>query len=166
MEKLINEFSVGLFFWQLVIFVALIFLLRKFAWKPILSAVEERENKISDALDLAEKTKLEMTQLKSQNEELIKKAREERDQILNTARETKEQIISEARDKAAQEAEKLVATARETIQLERQKAITEIKNQVATLSLEVAEKLVKKDLSSDERQRELAEKLVADAKLN
>jgi F-type H+-transporting ATPase subunit b len=166
MEKLISEFSVGLFFWQLVIFVALIFMLRKFAWKPILKAVDEREGKISDALDLAEKTKLEMTQLKAQNEELIKKAKEERDQILNTARETKEQIIHEAREKASQEAERLIVAARETINNERLKAITEIKNQVATLSLEVAEKLVRRDLSSDARQKELAEQLVADAKMN
>jgi F-type H+-transporting ATPase subunit b len=166
MEKLISEFSVGLFFWQLVIFVALIFLLRKFAWKPILSAVEERETKISDALDLAEKTKQEMTQLKAQNEELIKQARQERDEILNAARQTKEQMISDARNEASLKAEKLLSDAREAIAIERQKAITEIKNQVAALSLDVAEKLVRQDLSSDARQKELAEKLVADAKLN
>ena len=166
MEKLISEFSVGLFFWQLVIFVSLIFLLRKFAWKPILSAVEERETKISDALDLAEKTKLEMAQLKSQNEELIKQARQERDDILNAARQTGEQILSDARSKASIETNKMLVNAQEAIQIERQKAITEIKNQVATLSLSVAEKLVRQDLSSDSRQKELAEKLVADAKMN
>ncbi len=166
MEKLISEFSVGLFFWQLVIFVSLIFLLRKFAWKPILSAVEERETKISDALDLAEKTKLEMAQLKSQNEELIKQARQERDDILNAARQTGEQILSDARSKASLETDKMLVNAQEAIQIERQKAITEIKNQVATLSLSVAEKLVRQDLSSDSRQKELAEKLVADAKMN
>jgi len=166
MEKLISEFSVGLFFWQLVIFVSLIFLLRKFAWKPILSAVEERETKISDALDLAEKTKLEIAQLKSQNEELIKQARQERDEILNAARQTGEQILSDARSKASTETDKMLVNAQEAIQIERQKAITEIKNQVATLSLSVAEKLVRQDLSSDSRQKELAEKLVADAKMN
>jgi F-type H+-transporting ATPase subunit b len=166
MEKLISEFSVGLFFWQLVIFVALIFLLRKFAWKPILSAVEDRESKISDALDLAEKTKQEMTQLKAQNEELIKQARQERDEILKTARESGDQMIADARSKGALQAEKLIADARESISIERQKAITEIKNQVAALSLDVAEKLVRQDLSNEARQKELAEKLVADAKLN
>lgn len=166
MEKLISEFSVGLFFWQLVIFVALIFLLRKFAWKPILSAVEERETKISDALDLAEKTKLEMTQLKTQNEELIKQARQERDEILKTARETGDKIISEARSKSIADGDKIKADALAAIAIERQKAITEIKNQVATLSLDVAEKLVRQDLSNEARQKELAEKLVADAKLN
>jgi F-type H+-transporting ATPase subunit b len=166
MEKLISEFSVGLFFWQLVIFVALIFLLRKFAWKPILSAVEERETKISDALDLAEKTKQEMTQLKSQNEELIKQARQERDAILKSAREAGDQIISDARSKSIADADKIKADALAAISIERQKAITEIKNQVATLSLDVAEKLVRQDLSNDARQKELAEKLVADAKLN
>jgi F-type H+-transporting ATPase subunit b len=166
MEKLISEFSVGLFFWQLVIFVALIFLLRKFAWKPILSAVEDRESKISDALELAEKTKQEMTQLKAQNEELIKQARQERDAILKTARETGDQIISDARSKSIADGDKIKADALAAIAIERQKAITEIKNQVATLSLDVAEKLVRQDLSNEARQKELAEKLVADAKLN
>ena len=166
MEKLISEFSVGLFFWQLVIFVSLIFLLRKFAWKPILSAVEERETKISDALDLAEKTKQEMTQLKAQNEELIKQARQERDDILKMARETGDQIISDARSKSVADVEKMKTDAMNLIAIERQKAITEIKNQVAALSLDVAEKLVRQDLSNDARQKELAEKLVADAKLN
>jgi F-type H+-transporting ATPase subunit b len=166
MEKLISEFSVGLFFWQLVIFVSLIFLLRKFAWKPILSAVEERETKISDALDLAEKTKQEMTQLKAQNEELIKQARQERDDILKMARETGDQIISDARSKSVADVEKMKTDAMNLIAIERQKAITEIKNQVASLSLDVAEKLVRQDLSNDSRQKELAEKLVADAKLN
>ena len=166
MEKLISEFSVGLFFWQLVIFVALIFLLRKFEWKPILSAVEDRESKISDALELAEKTKQEMTQLKAQNEELIKQARQERDAILKTARETGDQIISDARSKSIADGDKIKADALAAIAIERQKAITEIKNQVATLSLDVAEKLVRQDLSNEARQKELAEKLVADAKLN
>ena len=166
MEKLISEFSVGLFFWQLVIFVSLIFLLRKFAWKPILSAVEERETKISDALDLAERTKQEMTQLKAQNEELIKQARQERDEILKTARETGDKIISDARSKSIADGDKIKADALAAIVIERQKAITEIKNQVATLSLDVAEKLVRQDLSNEARQKELAEKLVADAKLN
>jgi F-type H+-transporting ATPase subunit b len=166
MEKLISEFSVGLFFWQLIIFVSLIFLLRKFAWKPILSAVEERETKISDALDLAEKTKQEMTQLKAQNEELIKQARQERDDILKMARETGDQIISDARSKSVADVEKMKTDAMNLIAIERQKAITEIKNQVASLSLNVAEKLVRQDLSNDARQKELAEKLVADAKLN
>jgi F-type H+-transporting ATPase subunit b len=166
MEKLISEFSVGLFFWQLVIFVALIFLLRKFAWKPILSAVEDRESKISDALELAEKTKQEMTQLKAQNEELIKQARQERDEILKTARETGDKIISDARSKSIADGDKIKADALAAIVIERQKAITEIKNQVATLSLDVAEKLVRQDLSNEARQKELAEKLVADAKLN
>jgi len=166
MEKLISEFSVGLFFWQLVIFVSLLFLLRKFAWKPILNAVEERETKITDALDLAEKTKQEMTQLKAQNEELIKQARQERDEILKAARETGDQIINDARSKSAADVEKMKSDAMAFIAIERQKAITEIKNQVASLSLDVAEKLVRQDLSNYARQKELADKLVADAKLN
>ncbi|MFN4123376.1 MAG: F0F1 ATP synthase subunit B [Flavobacteriales bacterium] len=166
MEKLISEFSVGLFFWQLVIFVALIFLLRKFAWKPILNAVEERETKISDALDLAEKTKREMNELKAQNDELIKKAREERDEILKAARESKEQMIAEAKNQAKVEADKMIESARAAINTEKQAALTEIKDEIAKHSLNIAETILRKNLSSDAAQFELAEKLAKELKLN
>lgn len=166
MEKLISEFSVGLFFWQLVIFVALIFLLRKFAWKPILNAVEERETKISDALDLAEKTKREMNELKAQNDELIKKAREERDEILKAARESKEQMIAEAKNQAKLEADKMIESARAAINTEKQAALTEIKDEIAKHSLNIAETIIRKNLSSDPAQVELAEKLAKEIKLN
>jgi F-type H+-transporting ATPase subunit b len=166
MEKLISEFSVGLFFWQLVIFVSLIFLLRKFAWKPILNAVDERESKISDALDLAEKTKREMTELKAQNDELIKKAREERDEILKAARDSKEQMIAEAKNQAKVEADKMIESARMVINTEKEAAISEIKNEIVNHSLDIAEKILRKSLSNDAAQVELAEKLAKDIKLN
>lgn len=166
MEKLINEFSVGLFFWQLVIFVSLIFLLRKFAWKPILSAVEERESKISDALDQAEKAKAEVSRLQSNNEALLREAQQERDAMLKSAREAKDAMIAEAKGKAAEEAERMIAAARTAIQNEKMAAVTELKNQVAQLSLEVAEKLVREQLSSSDKQKELSNKLVSELKLN
>lgn len=166
MEKLISEFSVGLFFWQLVIFVGLIFLLRKFAWKPILSAVEERETKISDALELAEKAKAEVSRLQSNNEALLKEAQLERDAMLKAARDAKEAMIAEAKGKATEEAERIISLAREAINNEKLAAVTELKNQIAQLSLQVAEKLVREQLSSDEKQKELANKLVTDLKLN
>lgn len=166
MEKLISEFSVGLFFWQLVIFVSLIFLLRKFAWKPILTAVDEREGKISDALEQAEKAKAEVARLQSNNEALLREAQAERDAILKAARDAKESMISEAKAKASEEANRMIEQARESIRNEKMAAVTELKNQVAALSLEIAEKLVKEQLSSDAKQVELSNKLVSEIKLN
>lgn len=166
MEKLISEFSVGLFFWQLVIFVSLIFLLRKFAWKPILTAVDEREGKISEALEQAEKAKAEVARLQSNNEALLREAQAERDAILKAARDAKESMVSEAKAKASEEANRMIEQARESIRNEKMAAVTELKNQVATLSLEIAEKLVKEQLSSDAKQVELSNKLVSEIKLN
>lgn len=156
----------GLVIWMTLTFLTVLFLLSKFAWKPILKMISEREKTIEDALLSAEKAKEEMAKLTANNELLIKEAQAERDALLKMARDTKDQIINEARDKASKEAERLIEVARETINNERQKAITELKNQVATLSLDVAEKLIRKELSSDDKQRELAESLIADAKLN
>lgn len=166
MEKLISEFSVGLFFWQSVLFVALIFLLRKFAWKPILTAVNEREEKIEGALKAAEEAEKRMQALNTQNEELLKKAREERDIILKEARETKEAIIAEAKDKAKQEADRVLASSREAIQNEKMAAIAELKNQVATLSIEIAEKIIRQELKSDDKQKQLANNFVEEVSLN
>jgi F-type H+-transporting ATPase subunit b len=156
----------GLVIWMTLTFLTVLFLLSKFAWKPILKMIGEREKSIEDALLSAVKAKEEMAKLTSNNELLLKEAQIERDALLKSARETKDQIIAEARERATIEAERLISVARETINNERQKAIVEIKNQVATLSLEVAEKLVRKELSSDANQKALAESLVADAKFN
>lgn len=156
----------GLVIWMTLTFLTVLFLLSKFAWKPIMKMINEREKTIEDALLSAEKAKQEMAKLTANNEMLLREAQAERDALLKTARDTKDQIIHEAREKASQEAERLIASARESINTERQKAITELKSQAAALSLEVAEKLVRQNLSSDARQKELAEQLVADANMN
>lgn len=166
MEKLISEFSVGLFFWQTVLFVGLVFLLRKFAWKPILNAVNEREEKIKGALKAAEEAEKKMQAINNESEALLKKAREERDQILKEAREAKEAMISDAKAKANAEAEKIIAQARETINNEKMAAITELKNQVAILSIEIAEKILKEQLNSDDKQKALVDNLLKEVNLN
>jgi F-type H+-transporting ATPase subunit b len=166
MEKLLSEFSVGLFFWQSLIFLALLFLLRKYAWKPILNAVNEREQKISDSLELAEKTKAEMQALQSQNENLLKEARAERDSIIKDAKETASKMIEDSKTVAKTEAEKVVAAARQTIEAEKAAAISELKTQVAAFSLEIAEKVIRGELASDDKQKALADKLAGDINLN
>ncbi|XOV66706.1 MAG: F0F1 ATP synthase subunit B [Fluviicola sp.] len=166
MEKLINEFSFGLFFWQALIFIALLLLLRKFAWKPILNAVNEREQKISDSLDLAEKTKAEMEALKASNEDLLKEARAERDAMIKDAKETASRMVAEAKDKAKEEGNKMLAAAQESINAEKAAAITELKTQVAAFSIEIAEKVVRGELSSADKQKALADKLAEDINMN
>jgi F-type H+-transporting ATPase subunit b len=166
MEELISQFSIGLFVYQTVIFVALLFLLRKFAWKPILKAVNEREEKIQGALDAAEKAKMEMAKLKSQNEEMRQAALIERDTLLKEAREVKERLILEAKKAANAESDRIMASAREEIRNEKLAAISEIKTQVAMLSVEIAEKIVKEKLSSDDKQKALVDGLIGEVTLN
>ena len=141
-------------------------MLRKYAWKPILNAVNEREKSIEDALASAEKAKEAMAQLKSDNEALLTEARAERDEILKEARDVKDKIISEAKTKANEDADKIIATARESIQHEKLAAITELKNQVAVLSIEIAEKILKNELSSDDKQKAMIDNVVKDISLN
>ena len=163
--KLITP-DVGLVLWMTLTFLTVLFLLSKFAWKPILKMISEREKTIEDALLSAENAKKEMARLTANNESLLREAQAERDAMLKIARETKDQIINEARAKATTEAERLIAIARESINNEKMAAVTELKNQVAQLSLQVAEKLVKQQLSSDEKQKELANTLINELKLN
>jgi F-type H+-transporting ATPase subunit b len=158
--------EIGLVFWMTLTFLTVLFLLSKFAWKPIMNAIKEREQSIENALSSAENAKKEMAKLQSNNEQLLRDAQLERDALLKSAREAKEMIVSEARTKATEEAERIISIAREAIKNEKLAAITELKNQVAILSLEIAEKLVKQNLSSDEKQKELSNKLIADLKLN
>ncbi|MDA8588683.1 F0F1 ATP synthase subunit B [Flavobacteriaceae bacterium] len=165
MEKLISEFSIGLFFWQTIIFILLIFLLKKYAWKPILDAVNEREEGIKNALLSAEKAKEEMASLQSDNEETLKKARVERDSLLKEAREIKQQLIDDAKNEAQSEAKKIISQAQETIQNEKKAAISDLKNQVATLSIDIAEKVLKEKLSDDKTQMNLVKDLVKDVTL-
>tara|TARA_B110000208_G_C11531498_1_gene344444 strand:+ start:77 stop:577 length:501 start_codon:yes stop_codon:yes gene_type:complete len=166
MEKLLNDFSVGLFFWQTLLFLVLMFVLRKYAWKPILNAVNERENSIQEALDSAKEAKLEMAKLKSDNEDLLNEARIERDAMLKEAREIKDRIVADAKGIANKESEKIIASARESIQHEKMAAITELKNQVATLSIEIAEKILKDELSSADKQKAIIDSVVKDINLN
>ena len=166
METLLNDFSVGLFAWQTLLFIVLMFLLRKFAWKPILNAVNEREDSIQEALDAAKEAKLEMAKLKSNNEDLLNKARAERDAMLKEARDIKEGIVADAKGIASKESEKIIASARETIQHEKMAAITELKNEVATLSIEIAEKILQEELSSADKQKAIIDSVVKDINLN
>lgn len=156
----------GLIFWMIVSFSLILFLLKKFAWKPILDMLKERENTIADALSSAQKAKEEMASLKADNEKLLQEARNERDQLLKEARDTKEAIINEARTKAGEEANKMLAVARENITNEKMAAITELKNYVATLSIEIAEKVLKQELAEPAKQKQLVESLLKDTKLN
>ncbi len=158
--------SIGLIFWMAVSFSIILFLLKKFAWKPILGMIKEREESIENALAAAEKAKEEMKALQSNNERILAEARAERDTLLKEAREIKDKMIAEAKTTATKEGERLLAIARENIQNEKMAAITELKNQVATLSIEIAEKILKSELSSDEKQKTLVNTLLKDVNLN
>ena len=158
--------EIGMLVWTTVVFLLLMFLLTKYAWKPILKAVKDREQSIEDALNAAEDAKRQMAELKSNNEDLLNKAREERDAMLKEAREMKDKIVAEAKTQANSQAEKIVADARESIQHEKMAAITELKNQVAVLSVEIAEKILKNELSSDEKQKAIIDNVVNDINLN
>ena len=157
MEKLIEEFSVGLFFWQTILFIALIFLLRKFAWKPILNAVIEREEKIEGALKAAEEAENKMKELSANNEKILADARVERENILKDGRSIKEKMIADAKSQASAEAEKIITSAKEQINIEKMKAMTEIKNQVADISIEMAEKILRTELKDTKNQKKLIE---------
>lgn len=156
----------GLVFWMSISFLTVLFLLKKFAWKPILNMIKEREESIENALSSAEKAKNEMASLKASNEKILNDARMERDNMLKEAREIKESMINDAKAKASAEADKIVTAARETINNEKMAAITELKNQVATLSIEIAEKVLRQHLSSDEKQKAYVKQLLDEVKLN
>lgn len=166
MDKLINDFSYGLFFWQAIILIILIVLLAKFAWKPILTALAAREEGISNALLAAENAKKDMQNLKADNEKLLAEARAERDMMMKEARELKEKMIADAKDEALVQGEKMISQAKASIESEKNAAMAEIKNQVSTLSIEIAEKLLKGELANTEAQSKLVEKMLAEAKLN
>jgi len=165
MEKLINDFSFGLFFWQIVLFVLLLFLLKKYAWKPILDALNSREEGIQNALDEADKARQEMVDLKSSNETILKEARAERDGLLKDARMIKEKMITEAKDEAKTQSNKIIEQAKQTIENEKLAAITELKNQVAELSIGIAEKIMKDELSNKGKQVAMIEKMLDEARL-
>ena len=138
MEKLINDFSFGLFIWQVVIFVGLIFLLKKFAWKPILDAVNEREQGIKNALESAESARNEMQNLQADNQRILQEARAERDAMLKDAREMKEKMVADAKSEAQEQGQKMIDQAKAAIESEKNAAMAELKLQVATLSLSLS----------------------------
>ncbi len=166
MEELLGQFSLGLFILQTVLFLALVFLLKKYAWKPILDAVNEREEGIKNALLSAENAKKEMQNLKSDNEKLLADARAERDTMIKEAREMKEKMINDAKTEAQVAGEKMIAQAKAAIESEKNAAMADLKNQVSSLSLEIAEKVLRDELSNKESQTKLVEKMLADTKLN
>lgn len=166
MEKLINEFSLGLFVWQTLLFILLILLLKKYAWKPILNAVNDREEGIKNALAEADKARQEMQNINADNERILKEARNERDTMLKEARDIKNNLIEDAKEEAKTQANKLMEQAKSAIQSEKLAAISDIKNQVAELSMNIAEKVVKDELSNKDKQLKLVEQMLKDAKLN
>jgi|TARA_B110000459_G_scaffold102875_1_gene114388 F-type H+-transporting ATPase subunit b len=165
MEKLISEFSFGLFFWQLFIFVGLILLLKKFAWKPILDAVNERETSIKDALSSADEARKEMASLQEDNQKILQEARAEREALLKEARTSGADLLAKAKEDAKLEADKILSQAQDAIQNEKRAAINELKNQVAQISLEIAEKVIEGELEDKDKQTSLVEKLLKDASL-
>ncbi|CVK16526.1 MAG: F0F1 ATP synthase subunit B [Apibacter sp.] len=158
--------SIGLIFWMTISFIVLLIILGKFAWKPILKALENRENSIRKSLDDAKNAREAMAKLTSQNEQILKEARIERETILKEAREIKDKIINDARNAATIESDKIIQSAKDTINAERISAINQIKYEVANLSVDIAKKVLQKELSSPEEQKKLIDSLVNQAKLN
>ncbi|WP_276345683.1 F0F1 ATP synthase subunit B [Daejeonella sp. JGW-45] len=156
----------GLFIWSTVAFLILFFLLSKFAWKPIVQALDERERSIEDALSKAEMAKAEMAKLISENEDLLKEARLERDNILKEAKEIKDQMINDAKDQAKAEGAKLIELAKTEINNQKLAAMAEIKNQVSTLSIDIAEKVLRKQFEDQNKQQALVNDLLKEVKLN
>ena len=166
MEKLWEDFGFGLFFWQTIIFLGLIFLLRKFAWKPILDAVNEREEGIKNALLSAENAKKEMQNLQADNQRILQEARIERDTMLKEAREMKEKMVADSKTEAQAAGLQMIQQAKTAIEAEKNAAMAEMKSHVSNLSIEIAEKLLKSELTNKDSQMQLVEKMLGDAKLN
>jgi F-type H+-transporting ATPase subunit b len=158
--------AIGLVFWVAIAFLALVVILRTAAWKPILGAVKDREDSIKNALEAAENAKKEMQNLQADNEKLLKEARAEREAMLKDAREIKDKMIADAKDEAQAQASKLIAQAQESIRSEKQAALSELKNQVANISVEIAEKVVRGELADKKKQLSLVDKMLGDVTLN
>ena len=164
MDLLIPGF--GLIIWTLLAFLIVFFILKKFAWKPILKSMNDREQGIADSLATAERIKTEMSQMKSEHEELLVQAREERGNMLRDAKETKDRIISEAKEQAKLETNKIIADAQSVINQQKMAALTDLKNQVGTLVVEVSEKILRRELSNKQEQESYIKKLAENVKLN
>jgi F-type H+-transporting ATPase subunit b len=158
--------SIGNIFWTAVVFILLVVLLKAFAWKPILNAVNQREVTIIDALNQAKLAKLEMAQLKEDNERILREARAERDGILKEAREMKDKIVNEAKESAKVEGEKMIAAARQSIETEKNAAMADIKNQIGSLSVSIAEIILREKLDNNGAQNALVENILNKSNLN
>ena len=158
--------GIGMIFWSTLFFLVLLFILGKFAWPAILTAVKARNESIRHALDAAKKAKEEMTQLKADNEKILAEAKAERNALLKEAKQVKDQLIAEAKEKATEEANKLVKSAREAIRNEKAASLNEMKEQMATLSVDIAEQILRAKLGESKAQKELVDKLISEADLN
>jgi len=156
----------GLIVWTVLAFLIVLFILKKFAWKPIIKGLDEREAKIADSISLAEKVKAEMAQLKNDNEALLVKAREERAQLLKEAKETKDKIVNEAKEEAKAQASKIINDAQAVINQQKNAAINELKNQVGNLVIEVSEKVLRRELSNKTEQENYIKQVAEESKLN
>jgi F-type H+-transporting ATPase subunit b len=158
--------QIGLIFWTTIVFILLLIVLKKFAWKPILDSVDERNKSIEDALKAADKAKEEMASLNADNQRILTEAKKERDSLLKEAREIKETIISEAKKNATVEADKIIISAKSQINNDKMKALVELKNHIAGLSIEMTEKILKSELSDKNKQKELIENALKSSELN
>ncbi len=158
--------GIGLVFWMFFSFSLLLFILGKFAWKPIIQMLNERDQTIADSLNEAKTAREEMKMLQSNNELLIIQAKEERDSIIVEARKIKERMIEDAKVKANEESQRIIDAAKESINYEKMQAITELKNQVAVLSIDIAEKLLKEELTNKEKQQKMIEGMLQDIRFN
>jgi F-type H+-transporting ATPase subunit b len=158
--------ELGLIFWQLIIFLLVLFLLAKFAWKPILTALRDREDSIDNALRMAEQAKLEMQNLKAGNEKLLADARHERDQMLKEGQNIANQLVEKAKTDATEEASRIAQQAREAIQQEKNQALAEVRNTAAQLSVDIAERLLRRELADPAAQQKLVDEYLKDVKLN
>lgn len=158
--------ALGLFVWTLIAFLCVFFILKKFAWKPILKTLGEREKGIADSIAAADRVKQEMAQLQADNEKQLQQAREERAAMMKEAKETKDRIIGEAKEQAKAEANKIIVDAQQQIQQQKMAAMTEVKNEIGKLAVEVAEKILRQQLSTAESQNGFAQLLAEDIKLN
>lgn len=158
--------NLGTIFWMVIIFGVVVFVLKKFAWRPILNALYEREESIENALNAAEKARQEMASLKAGNEQLLAEARKEKETILREAMNLKDNIIAEAKEKAAAETQKSIVNARQQIENEKAKAINEMRQQMTEISLMIAEKIIRKEMADSQQQQEMVNKLIDEIKLN
>lgn len=158
--------GIGLIFWMTLAFLIVLALLAKYAWKPIMKALKKRENSIDEALNSAEKAREEMKNLEADNEKLMNKAREERDQMLKEAKKMQDKMVDEAKDKASEEADRIIEDAKKQIHYERMAAMTELKNQMASLSIEIAEKILQEELSDKDKHQDLIKKQLEKVKFN